>query len=176
MIVGGQEVFDLLAASIGLFRASVTRGNDGAPHDAMGLAFMFRNRHRFACYRVMEKPQPSGGPAVVTMIRKLDQQRHELKALRYLLEFFPHSLQDRQALPSREDFQLSESQRIYDVLLAAKTKDEATQSLAALELEDMDVESFLGLGGQLYHTYPQIVKERALEFRAGTMKVFVPGE
>ncbi len=113
---------------------------------------------------------------MVTMIRKLDQQRHELKALRYLLEFFPQSLQDRQALPSREDFQLSESQRIYDVLLAAKTQDEATQSIAALELEDMDVESFLGLGGQLYHTYPQIVKERALEFRAGTMKVFVPGE
>ncbi len=113
---------------------------------------------------------------MVTMIRKLDQQRHELKALRYLLEFFPQSLQDRQALPGREDFQLSESQRIYDVLLAAKTKDEATQSIAALELDDMDVESFIGSGGQLYHTYPQIVKERALEFRAGTMKVFVPGE
>jgi hypothetical protein len=176
VIVRGQEVFDLLAAGVGLFRASVTRRDDRAPHGAMGLAFMFGNRHRFACYRVMEKPQPSGGPTVATMIRKLDQQRHELKALRYLLEFFPQSMQDRQALPSRDDFQLSESQKIYDALLAANTKEAATQAIAALELDDMDVESFLGLGGQLYHTYPGIVKERAQEFRAGTMKVFVPGE
>jgi len=113
---------------------------------------------------------------VVTMIRKLDQQRHELKALRYLLEFFPQSLQERQELPSREDFQLPESQQVYDVLLAATTQEEATQAIATLELEDMDVESFLGLGGQLYHTYPQVVKARAQEFRAGTMKIFVPGE
>jgi hypothetical protein len=113
---------------------------------------------------------------VVMMIRKLDQQRHELKALRYLLEFFPQSLQDRQGLPSREDFQLPESQQMYDVLLAAQTKEEATQAIAALELEETNVESFLGLGGQLYHTYPQLVKERAQEFRAGTMKIVVPGE
>ena len=113
---------------------------------------------------------------MVTMIRKLDQQRHELKALRYLLEFFPQSIQDHQGLPSREDFQLPESQQIYDVLLAAKTKEEATQVVAALELEETDVASFLGLGGQLYHTYPQVVKERAREFRAGTMKIVVPRE
>ena len=110
------------------------------------------------------------------MIRKLDQQRHELKALRYLLEFFPQSIQDRQELPSREDFQLPESQEIYDVLLTVKTKAEATQAIAALELEETDVESFLGLGGQLYHTYPQVVKARAQEFRAGTMKVVAPRE
>lgn len=113
---------------------------------------------------------------MVTMIRKLDQQRHELKALRYLLEFFPQSLQNRQQLPSRDDFQLPESQQIYDILLAAKTKDEATQAIAALDLKDMDVESFLGLGGRFYHTYPQLVKERAPEFRAGTMKIVVPRE
>ena len=113
---------------------------------------------------------------MVTMIRKLDQQRHELKALRYLLEFFPQSVQDRQGLPSREDFQLLESQQIYDVLLTANTKEEATQAIAALELEETDIESFLGLGGKLYHTYPQLVKERALEFRAGTMKIVIPKE
>jgi hypothetical protein len=124
----------------------------------------------------MEKSQPSGGPAVVMMIRKLDQQRHELKALRYLLEFFPQSIQNRQELPSREDFQLLESQQMYDVLLAAKTKEEATRAIAALELEETDIESFIGLGGRLYHTYPQVVKARAQEFRAGTMKIVVPGE
>ncbi len=113
---------------------------------------------------------------MATMIRKLDQQRHELKALRYLLEFFPQSIEDRQGLLSRDDFQLPESQQMYDVLLAAKTKEEATQAIAALELEETDVESFLGLGGQFYHTYPQVVKERAPEFRAGTMKIVVPRE
>ena len=114
--------------------------------DAMGLVFMFSNRHRSVCYRVMEKPQPSGGTTVVTMIRKLDQQRHELKALRYLLEFFPQSMQNRQGLPSREDFQMPENQLIYDALLAAKTKEEATQAIAALELEETEVESFLRSG------------------------------
>ena len=113
---------------------------------------------------------------MVTTIRKLDQQRHELKALRYLLEFFPQSIQDRQGLPNRQDFQLSESQQIYDILLVAKTKEEATQAIAALELEETDVESFLGLGGQLYHTYPQLVKDRAQEFRAGEMKIVAPRE
>ena len=111
-----------------------------------------------------------------TTIRKLDQQRHELKALRYLLEFFPQSIQDRQGLPSRDDFQLLESQQIYDVLFAAKSKEEATQAIAALELEETDIESFLGLGGQLYHTYPQLVKDRAQEFRAGTIKIVAPRE
>ena len=113
---------------------------------------------------------------MVTTIRKLDQQRHELKALRYLLEFFPQSVQDRQGLPSRDDFQLSESQQIYDALLTAKTKEEATQAIATLELEDTDIDSFLGLGGQLYHTYPQLVKERAQEFRTGTIKIVAPRE
>jgi hypothetical protein len=71
---------------------------------------------------------------------------------------------------------LPESQQIYDVLLAAKTKEEATQAIAALELEETDIDSFLGLGGQLYHTYPRLVKERAPEFRAGTMRIVAPRE
>ncbi len=176
MLLGCQQVLDLLAAGIGFFRTGVARRNDCTADDAMGLAFVFCNRHSFICYLVMEKPQPSGGTAVVTTIRKLDQQRHELKALRYLLEFFPQSMRDRQGLPSRDDFQLPENQQIYDVLLAAKTKEEATQAIAALELEETDIDSFLGLGGQLYHTYPQLVKERAQEFRAGEMKIVAPRE
>ena len=113
---------------------------------------------------------------MVEMIKKLDQQRHELKALRYLLEFCPQSLQNREVLPSRDDFQISDNQLIYDVLIAAKTKDEATKAIEELDLEETDVESFLRLGGQYYYTYPKLVKDRGQEFRTGQVKVIVPGE
>ena len=109
-------------------------------------------------------------------IKKLDQQRHELKALRYLLEFYPESIKNRDETPSREDFQIADTQLIYDALMGAKTKDEATKAIADLELEETDVESFLRLGGQFYHTYPKLVKERGQEFRAGAMEIVIPGE
>ncbi len=111
------------------------------------------------------------------MIRKLDQQRHELKALRYLLEYHPDSLQDREALPKRADFQIADCQQIYDVLVASKTQHEAIQAIQALEdLEDTEVESFLRLGGQFYHAYPGLVKNRGQEFRDGTLQLINPGE
>ena len=117
---------------------------------------------------------------MVTTIKKLDQQRHELKALRYLLENYPESVRNHDTLPRREDFQIPDNRLIYDALLdalmAAKTKEEATKAIAALDLEETEVESFLRLGGQFYHTYPQLVKERGAEFRAGTVKLVVPGE
>jgi hypothetical protein len=113
---------------------------------------------------------------VETLIKKLDQHRHELKALRYLLEFFPHSVQDRTVLPRREDFQIPDCQLIYDALLAAKTGEEAVQAIESLDLEETDTESFLRLGGKFYHMYPQMVKERGQEFRAGQVKMVVPGE
>lgn len=109
-------------------------------------------------------------------IKRLDQQRHELKALRYLLEFFPQSIQDRTAIPGRNDFQIPDNQLIYDALMTAKTKEEAAEAIADLDLEETDVESFLRLGGQYYHTYPVLVKEKGQEFRAGTLKVITPGE
>jgi hypothetical protein len=113
---------------------------------------------------------------VVTTIKKLDQQRHELKALRYLLEYFPESVQNQDTVPSREDFQVPDNRLIYDALMSAKTRDEAAKAIAELNLEETEIESFLRLGGQYYHTYPQLVKERGKEFRAGTIKVVVPGE
>ncbi len=109
-------------------------------------------------------------------IKKLDQQRHELKALRYLLEFYPDSVQKTEELPSRGDFQIEDTRVIYDALLSARTKDEATAAINDLDLEETDVESFLRLGGQFYHTYPKLVKERGQEFRAGAVKLVVPGE
>jgi hypothetical protein len=111
----------------------------------------------------------------VEMIKKLDQQRHELKALRYLLEYHPQSLQDRGALPSRDDFQILDCQLMYDAILAAKTKEDAAEAIEELDLEDTEVESFLGLGGQFYHSYPALVKERGQEFRNGKMRLVNPG-
>ena len=109
-------------------------------------------------------------------IKKLDQHRHELKALRYLLEGYPESIQQKETLPSRDDFQVEDSRFIYDALMSARTKDEAIAAIDALDLEETDVESFLRLGGQFYHAYPKLVKDRGQEFREGTIKIIKPGE
>jgi hypothetical protein len=113
---------------------------------------------------------------VAQTIKKLDQQRHELKALRYLLEFYPDSIKNPEEIPSREDFQIEDTRLIYDALMSAKTKEEAAKAIDELDLEETDGESFLRLGGQFYHSYPKLVKERGREFRMGAIKVIVPGE
>ena len=113
---------------------------------------------------------------MAVVIKKLDQQRHELKALRYLLEYHPRSLQDREVLPERDDFQIADCQRIYDALLAAASPQAAAEAIEALDLEETEVESFLRLGGQFYHAYPGLVKERGQEFRDGNMQLINPGE
>ena len=109
-------------------------------------------------------------------IKKLDQHRHELKALRYLLEFYPESVKKKEELPHRDDFQVEDSRTIYDALMSAKTKEEATTAIDALDLEETDVESFLRLGGQFYHSYPKLVKDRGQEFREGAVTIVTPGE
>jgi hypothetical protein len=113
---------------------------------------------------------------VAQTIKKLDQQRHELKALRYLLEFYPESIKNTEEIPSREDFQIEDTRLIYDALMSAKTKEEAAKAIDDLDLEETDVESFLRLGGQFYHSYPKLVKDRGQEFRMGAIQVIVSGE
>ena len=103
------------------------------------------------------------------LVKRIDEQRHELKALRYLLQFYPDSLQKTQPLPRRDDFQISDCQRIYDALVAATTRDDAIAAIRTLDLEDTDVESFLRLGGEFYYTYPRLVVERAQQFRTGAL-------
>jgi hypothetical protein len=98
-------------------------------------------------------------------VKRIDQQRHELKALRYLLEGHPNSLATTRPLPNREDFQIPDCQRIYDALMAAQTRDDAEAAIRALDLDETDVESFLRLGGEYYYTYPQLIVERAAQFR-----------
>jgi hypothetical protein len=102
------------------------------------------------------------------ILKRLDQHRHELKALRYLLELHPKSLADPAALPAREDFQIPDSRKIYDALVAARTKDEAIAAVRRLDLDETEVEDFLGIAdGHFYYTYPGIVRERGAAFRAG---------
>src|SRR5262245_62170206 len=90
-------------------------------------------------------------------VKRIDQQRHELKALRSLLHFYPESVAKTRPLPHREDFQIADCRRIYDALMAAATRDDATAAIRQLDLEETDVESFLRLGGEYYYTYPQLI-------------------
>ena len=109
------------------------------------------------------------------LVKRIDQHRHELKALRYLLHFYPDSLISTQPLPRRDDFQIPDCQRIYDALVTARTRDDATAAIRRLDLDETDAESFLRLGGEYYYTYPKLVVERAAQFRQGTLTLERPG-
>ncbi|MFI5366639.1 MAG: hypothetical protein ACHQ4J_13560 [Candidatus Binatia bacterium] len=104
-------------------------------------------------------------------VKRIDQHRHELKALRYLLHFYPESIATTRPLPHREDFQIPDCQRIHDALMSAKSRDEAVTAIRQLDLEETDVESFLRLGGEYYYTYPGLVVERAVQFRNHTLEL-----
>lgn len=106
-------------------------------------------------------------------VKRIDQQRHELKALRYLLQFYPESIAKTRPLPAREDFQIPDCQQIYDAVMSAQTRDDATAAIRNLDLEETDVESFLRLGGEYYFTYPKLVVERAQQFRTHTLELKV---
>jgi hypothetical protein len=108
------------------------------------------------------------------LVKRIDEQRHELKALRYLLHFHPESLAKTQPLPGREDFQIPDCQRIYDALTGAQTRDEAAKAIGELDLDETDVDSFLRLGGEYYFTYPTLVVERARQFRQGALELERP--
>jgi len=99
------------------------------------------------------------------IIKRLDQQRHELKALRFLLEYMPRSLADTTTIPDPDDFQIPDHRRMFVALREARDKADAYARLRALALEETDIDSFLALGGEYYHTYPGLVRERGKRFR-----------
>jgi len=105
------------------------------------------------------------------LVKRIDQQRHELKALRYLLEYYPDSVTKTDPLPGREDFQIPDSREIYAALMAATSRDDAVAAIRALELDETDCDSFLRLGGEYYFTYPRLVVERAQGFRQGELQL-----
>ena len=55
--------------------------------------------------------------------------------------------------------------------MAAQSRDEAVIAIRALDLEETETDSFLRLGGEYYYTYPQLVVERALQFRNHTLEL-----
>jgi hypothetical protein len=104
-------------------------------------------------------------------LKKIDILRHELKALRYILDNYHAGRIAPSEIPPREDFQADQSRRIYEITLASPSRAAAEARLAELDLDDVDVESFLRLSGDHYYTYPALVRERAAAIRSGLLKV-----
>jgi hypothetical protein len=104
-------------------------------------------------------------------LKKVDILRHELKALRFILDNHHAGKLSANALPPREDFQAEQSRLIYDAIMNAPSRAAAERQLARLKLDDVDIDSFLHLSGEHYYTYPGLVRQRAQAIRAGRLTV-----
>lgn len=104
-------------------------------------------------------------------LKRIDILRHELKALRFILDHYHSGTLDPASLPPREDFQSEQGREIYSAIVSAPEQATAEERIRALELDEVDIESFLRLGGEHYHTYPALVRERADAIRRGQLKV-----
>jgi hypothetical protein len=104
-------------------------------------------------------------------LKRIDILRHELKALRFILDNFHSGKIAPSAMPLREDFQSAQGRELYDIIMNSPSRSIAEEKIGALDLDDVDIESFLHLSGEHYYTYPALVRERAEAIRAGTLKV-----
>jgi len=104
-------------------------------------------------------------------LKRVDILRHELKALRFILDHYHSGTLNPVSLPPRDDFQSEQGRAIYEAIVGAPDHGTAEKWIRALELEEVDLESFLRLGGEHYHTYPALVRERAEAIRRGQLKV-----
>jgi hypothetical protein len=104
-------------------------------------------------------------------LKRIDVLRHELKALRYILDNFHAGKLAPAAMPPREDFLAEQARTIYDTILKAPSRDAADAKIAEMRLDDVDVASFLRLSGDHYYTYPALVHERAEALRAGRLRI-----
>lgn len=104
-------------------------------------------------------------------LKSIDVLRHELKALRYILDNIHSGKLDKATLPPRDDFMSAQGRALFDAIIAAPSRAAAEAAIADLELEDVDIESFLRLSGDHYYTYPALVRERAEAIRSGKLKV-----
>ena len=102
-------------------------------------------------------------------IKPVDILRHELKALRFILDNFHSGKLDRNAIPPREDFQSEQGRTLYDSIVNAPSRAAAESAIAEFELDDVDIDSFLRLSGEHYYTYPALVRERASAIRTGKL-------
>ena len=104
-------------------------------------------------------------------LKRIDILRHELKALRFILDNYHSGRLDRSALPPREDFQSDQAREIYDAIMQSPERGDAERRIGALGLDEVDIESFLRLTGEHYYAYPALVRERAEAIRDGRLKV-----
>ena len=104
-------------------------------------------------------------------LKRIDILRHELKALRYILDNFHGGKLEAASLPPRDDFQSEQGRAIYDLIMKAPSRAAAEKQIATLDLDDLDTASFLRLSGEHYYTYPGLVRERAAAIRSGQLKV-----
>ncbi len=80
-------------------------------------------------------------------LKQIDVLRHELKALRYILDNFHAGKLPPAVLPPREDFLSAQAREIYDIILKAPGREAAEARIAEIRLDDVDVASFLRLRG-----------------------------
>lgn len=104
-------------------------------------------------------------------LKRIDILRHELKALRFILDNFHAGKIARDVIPPREDFQSEQGRELYDIITKASSRADAEEKIGDLDLDEVDIESFLRLSGEHYYTYPALVRERAEAIRAGRLKV-----
>ena len=104
-------------------------------------------------------------------LKPIDILRHELKALRFILDNFHAGKLGAGGLPPREDFQSAQGRALYDSIVKAPDRKSAERAIAELELDDVDIDSFLHLSGEHYYTSPALVRERAAAIRTGKLTV-----
>ena len=100
-----------------------------------------------------------------------DQLLAGRKATRPLVSVGLQDCSRRHIVPAREDFQSAQGRALYDLIVKAPDRDSAERAIAKLELDEVDIDSFLGLSGEHYYTYPALVRERAAAIRAGKLTV-----
>ncbi len=104
-------------------------------------------------------------------LKPIDILRHELKALRFILERFHSGKLGTGGLPPREDFQSAQARMLYDSIVQAPDRPAAERAIALLKLDDVDIDSFLHLSGGHYYAYPALVRQRAAAIRTGKLTV-----
>jgi hypothetical protein len=104
-------------------------------------------------------------------LKQVDLLRHELKALRFMLKCLEQGRREGVGLLAREDFQSAAGRQLYDAISQAGDGATARAAIGRLDLEGIDLESFLRLDGAAYYSYPALVRQRAQAIRAGQIEV-----
>jgi hypothetical protein len=104
-------------------------------------------------------------------LKPVDILRHELKALRFILDRYHIGAIPADQIPPRDDFQSEQARSILDAIVAAPDRASAEKTIRAMDLDEVDIESFLRLAGDHYYAYPDLVRQRAAAIRRGDLKI-----